>query len=127
MLIGVMVLGGCLVGAGMLLAQRELYDSERIHFNNRVNFFQLYADKVDERLGHIEASLNRMLETVQEGRTDLPGEAVPKGPARVAPQYHARMEEINRLADEGLTFDQIAKKMKMNKGEVQLLRNLSRG
>jgi hypothetical protein len=44
----------------------------------------------------------------------------------VADQYQTQLDQIVKLAERGTVLEDIAKKMKMHKGEVQLLLNLSK-
>jgi len=44
----------------------------------------------------------------------------------VADQYQTQLDQIVRLSERGTALEDIAKKMKMHKGEVQLLLNLSK-
>jgi hypothetical protein len=61
----------------------------------------------------------------EAGVRETEPEAAQKKETRIMPS-NPRFEQIMRMKDEGLTAAEIAKKLKMGKGEVMLLFNLSR-
>lgn len=106
--------------AGLVLGLREMHREEIINFQNRLNYSMLFADRVDERLKSMEDKLDRWLPETPEPREpeSSPEDLIP-------PRYQELLEEIRQMRAQGLSQDEMAARLNMNKGELKLLCNLS--
>lgn len=84
--------------------------------------------QMERRMAALEARLEQMadaLETLTASGGEMSTMAKAKGRV-VSDQYQGHLEQILKLSERGASLEEIAKKMKMHKGEVQLLLNLSK-
>lgn len=90
----------------------------------------LLIKRMDRRLSGMEDKLEVMMNAIAGGYTPVAGASlaavVKERDKPVADQYQTQLDQIVRLAERGTSLEDIAKKMKMHKGEVQLLLNLSK-
>lgn len=90
----------------------------------------LLLKRIDRRLTAMEEKLDIMMTAVAGGNAAAVGAplttTIKERDKPVADQYQTQLDQIVKLAERGYTLEDIAKKMKMHKGEVQLLLNLSK-
>lgn len=90
----------------------------------------LLLKRMDRRLTAMEEKLDVMMTLVAGGHAAAVGAplatAAKERDKPVADQYQTQLDQIVRLSERGTALEDIAKKMKMHKGEVQLLLNLSK-
>ncbi|MZQ99580.1 MAG: hypothetical protein GT601_18080 [Acidaminobacter sp.] len=90
----------------------------------------LIMKRMERRLAGMEEKLDVVMSSLAGSNAVSAGVSLnPSAKERdkpVADQYQTQLEQIVRLAERGTTLEDIAKKMKMHKGEVQLLLNLSK-
>ena len=89
----------------------------------------LLLKRMDRRLTAMEEKLDLMMTFMSAGNASSGlslATAVKERDNPVADQYQTQLDQIVKLAERGTALEDIAKKMKMHKGEVQLLLNLSK-
>jgi len=90
----------------------------------------LLLKRMDRRLTAMEEKMDIMMTAVTGGNAAAAGAplatAAKERDKPVADQYQTQLDQIVKLAERGTALEDIAKKMKMHKGEVQLLLNLSK-
>lgn len=90
----------------------------------------LLIKRMDRRLTAMEEKLDVLMSIMVGGQTPAAGAplaaAAKERDKPVADQYQTQLDQIVRLSERGAALEDIAKKMKMHKGEVQLLLNLSK-
>lgn len=78
--------------------------------------------QVENRLDKMEQQLEMLISLMDHKPQSQPVIREKK----VSDQYLSQFDQIVRMKDRGATLEEIAKKLKMHKGEVQLLYNLSK-
>ncbi len=79
-----------------------------------------------ERAGQVEGELRRLVQQTGPAQPDG-GEATPENAARNRIcDIESRYTEVFRLHDQGLSLHEIAEKVRMEKGQLQLIFNLRR-
>lgn len=90
----------------------------------------LLLKRMDRRLTSMEEKLDSLMAVMSGGNAAAVGASMATGSKErdkpVADQYQTQLDQIVKLAERGTVLEDIAKKMKMHKGEVQLLLNLSK-
>lgn len=90
----------------------------------------LLLKRMDRRVTAMEEKLDVMMTLMAGGHAAVVGvpleTAAKERDKPVADQYQTQLDQIVRLAERGTALEDIAKKMKMHKGEIQLLLNLSK-
>lgn len=89
----------------------------------------LLLKRMERQLAGMEDKLEVMMTIMagsNTGAAGVPLAVVKERDKPVADQYQTQLDQIVRLAERGTALEDIAKKMKMHKGEVQLLLNLSK-
>jgi YesN/AraC family two-component response regulator len=87
---------------------------------------RLYLYQIDDRLNKIEKHLAELCkESKRENHHLAIGSETDREKA-FSERYQTQLDQITRMTERGLSLEDISKKLRMNKGEVLLLLNLSK-
>ncbi len=119
-----------LITSGFLLwnySKKNVLPEKDVIDNEIDSIEKILWKQMDQRLLKIEHVLEVLADQIIKDTSHLSSSGTTIERDKVfSDRYQSQIDQITRMTDRGISLDEIAKKLKMHKGEVQLLFNLSK-